>query len=95
MGRNARTRCVQDASIYKLLKGASRRVGDPFGLGVDVRLDDCVCVRERVCARLTGHRAEKRAQEGGRTDEDARVFSLYTHVTRYSVAGSRYGRQER
>ena len=23
------------------------------------------------------------------TDEDARIFSLYTHVTRYSVLGSR------
>ena len=50
-----RPRCsvfIQETGrVNTLLKGASRRVGDPFGLGVDVRLDDCVCVL-CVCVRV-------------------------------------------
>ena len=49
------------ASIYKLLKGASRRVGDPFGLGVDVRTAVRSGQSARVGASLnTQHTAKNR-----------------------------------
>ena len=67
----------QDASIYKLLKGASRRVGDPFGLGVDVRLDDCcVC----ACVRASLSPGGEIRKEGAYAPTKTHGFSRCTHT---------------